>query len=299
MSETTFNPPRGRGMLLHIFMVLLSAGGGGIALWLAVDQGADSFLLLVVAAVALFIPLPVIVYRAYALMQASYALERDGLRLRWGLRAEDIPLLDVEWVRPADELGYTLPLPVFTWPGALLGTRHVEGLGEVEFMAAGLEGLLLVATPNKVYAISPADGRSFLRVYQRITEMGSISPIAAYSAQPAAYLQRVWTDQAARGLALAGLAATAVLFIASGIIISIRDTISLGFDPQGLPVEPGPAERLLLLPVVAVILYMVDLIGGLFLYRFVERRAVAYLLWAGSIVTPVALLLSVLYLAWM
>jgi len=44
-----------------------------------------------------------------------------GLRLRWGLRAEDIPLPEIEWIRPASDLGFHLPKPFLSMPGALLG----------------------------------------------------------------------------------------------------------------------------------------------------------------------------------
>lgn len=46
------------------------------------------------------LPLPLLVYRFRALQRAHYILERDGIRLRWGLRAEDIPMDQVDWVHP-------------------------------------------------------------------------------------------------------------------------------------------------------------------------------------------------------
>jgi hypothetical protein len=49
-------------------------------------------------------PSPSFGYRAYALLRADYYIDRDSLAILWGLRVEDIPLTDIEWVRPASDL---------------------------------------------------------------------------------------------------------------------------------------------------------------------------------------------------
>jgi hypothetical protein len=234
-----------------------------------------------------------LLYRSFALAQSSYTLDRDGLRLRWGLRGEDIPLPQIEWVRPAAELGFRLPLPLFQWPGAVVGRRKVEGLGEVEFIGSDVRLLLLVATPQKVYAISPADGRAFIRSFRQIIELGSLSPLPSYSVLPAAFLQKVWQDRPARWLVLAGLALTGILFILAGLIIPTRSTISLGYNALRQPLDPVSADRLLLLPLLGSVAYLGDLLAGLFFYRSDVQRPVAYLLWGSSVLTPILLFLAI------
>jgi hypothetical protein len=277
-------------------MLLLLGGGSGFCFWLAIEQQVGSyFILLLLFGLALAAALPWLAYRAYALLQARCTLERNGLRLRWGLRAEDIPLPQIEWVRPAGELGLPLRLPSLRWPGAILGTRHIDGLGDVEFMAAEEETLLLVATPHKIYAISPADPRRFQSAFQRAIEMGSPTPLSSFSALPAAFLQRVWADRAARILVLSGLGLTILLFLIVGLLIPGRSFVSLGFDSAGEPLPPAPPERLLLLPVLAALMMTVNLLGGLFLYRRNDWRTIAYLLWGSGALAPTLLIIAALF----
>ena len=47
--------------------------------------------------------------------------------------------------------------PRLQWPGAMLGVAHVRDLGPVEYMAAEAAKMLLIATPQRIYAISPQD----------------------------------------------------------------------------------------------------------------------------------------------
>ena len=290
MEMTNFLPPRRMGLLLHGVTALLQAGGGGLALWQAIEQAAGlKFVLLVVAALILLGSLPFIIYRLYALLQGGYSMDRDRLRIRWGLRGEDIPLPAIEWVRPADELGYSLPLPFLPVPGAYLGTRTVSGLGEVEFIASSRRKMLLVATPEKVYAISPDDVSGFMRTFQQAAEMGSLELVPSQSLQPLAFFQRIWQSLPARLLILSGLILTLVLFIFVGLAIPTLNSVPLGFDANLQPLEAVPSERLLLLPVLGALMFVMDFSVGLFFFRRDAQRPASYLLWAGGVVTPITL----------
>lgn len=292
-----FLPPRRRGLIFHLLSgVFLLTGSAGCLVVALQQQVGGTFVLLLLFSLVLFAPLPVIFYRGYALMNASYSLERDGLRIRWGLRGEDIPLPEIEWVRPASELGFNLPLPAFTWPGALLGTRAIAELGPVEFLASETSTLLLVAAANKVYAISPENMRAFVRTFQRTIELGSLVPLKAYSTRPAAFARRVWDDRPARVFLIAGLVLTLVLLVQVSLLIPGRSAVSLGFDMQGQPLPPGPSEQLLLLPVLGIFAYVANLVAGIFFYRREEDRPAAFLLWIASAFTPLLFIAGVFFL---
>jgi len=295
--ETLFLPPRRAGLLIHSGLAVLLLGGSILCLIAALNEQAGTlFVLFLLGSLLLLPPAVFVVYRGYALLQAGYLLERDGLRLRWGLRAEDIPLMDVEWVRPASELGFHLPLPPLSVPGAILGILNVPGLGPVEFMASDRSTLLLVATPRRVFAISPAETKRFTRSFQRSMELGSLSPISSHSSVPAAFLQRVWSDRLARTLVLAGLGLTLVLLILTGVAIPNLPGVSLGYDINARPLEPVPPERLLLLPTLAFMTFAGDVILGLFFYRKEEQRLPGYLLLASGIITSALLTAAVLFI---
>lgn len=295
--ERVFLPPRRRGMLLHAAVIFVMGAGGGLCFWQALQGEAGlRFILLLAASVVFLAPLPFILYRAYALSRATYQMDRDRLRLTWGLRVEEIPLPEVEWVRPAAELGFRLPLPLLSIPGAILGVRQVEGLGRVEFMASELGSMLLVATARNVYAISPAERKPFETAFYRIMELGSLTPAESFSAQPAAFAQRVWADRVARVLLMAGLSLAGALFLFSAYLITVRDSISLGFDANLKPFNPGPPEHLLLLPVLGGFLYLIDLVVGVFFYRREAQRLTAYLVWAGCVIAPLLLLIALFFI---
>ena len=128
--QTVFPPARRAGLIFHIGAVLLLLGMAALVFLQAYQESVgQGFIFGILGSIVLVAPVPFLLYRGYALSQSTYTLDRDGLRLRWGLRGEDIPLPSIEWVRPAAELGFRLPLPFLQWPGAVVGRRRVEGLG--------------------------------------------------------------------------------------------------------------------------------------------------------------------------
>ena len=180
-----FTPSRRLGLIVHSAALLLLGSGGGFSLWFSLQQQVRlNFAIWLLLSLALFAPVPFLLYRTYGLAQASYSIDRDGLRIRWGLRSEDIPLPEIEWVRPADEMGMQLPLPILKWPGAILGNKFSADLGNIEYIASENSKILLIATPQKIYAISPDESREFLRAFQIAIEMGSLSPLDSYSNPP-------------------------------------------------------------------------------------------------------------------
>ena len=300
-----FLPPRREGVIFQAVASVLLAAAGGSCFAAALQAPADSgFLFYLLMSILLVAPLPLLLYRLYSLLGASYRLERDGLRLHWGLRYEDVPLPEIEWVRPAEELaavvpgqkgrrGGVLPLPWLHWPGALIGTRSVEGLGTIEFLASGTQGLLLVAAARKIYAISPADPAGFIRAFRRQTELGSLAPIRQRSVYPTVMLSRIWTDLPARTLVFAGLGVGLALLAWVGLIIPTRAALSVGFSPAGAPLEPSSSDRLLLLPVLYGFAYGFDLLAGVYFYRRRALQPVAYILWSAAVICGLTLLIAV------
>jgi len=274
-------------------MILAFAAAGGYFFVLATQNPSGlGFLLQMVIALVIFAPLPLFLYRLYALLNAVYILGRDGLMIRWGLRREDIPLREIEWMRPADELGFRLPLPWLRWPGAILGFRTVPELGRVEFLSADLPHMVLVATPEKVYAISPADDVQFMSLFRQINELGSLSPFEAQSVYPTVLLGRVWEDRLARLMVIASLGIGLVLLAIVAIAVPGLETL-----PWTEPGTTAPAERLLLLPILDGIIWLFNLLMGIFLYRRgADLQFAAYLLWGSAGLTGLLLLIGSLVL---
>ncbi len=282
-------------MFLHLGVALLLTAGAAGGLYFALGQGAGAyFLLYLVIGVVCLLPLPLVLYRGFALIRAGYLLERDGLRLRWGLRSEDIPLNLVEWIRPAAELGFTLPPPPFSVTGAILGKHEAADLGTVEFLSSERENMLVVATPNKAFAISPDDVKGFLKAYQQAAELGSLNPIQQGSIVPAVFVRQVWSDRMARSLMLGGLALAVILFVVVAIAIPNRNALSIGFSAAGLPNEPVNPVRLLLLPILGAFTFAADAIAAFYFYRKPNFKAAAYMLLGAGMLVLALLILAVL-----
>jgi hypothetical protein len=275
-----FYPPRQRGLLFHGALVLGLGGTSTLSFFYGINQQEGSpFVLFLLLSLLLFAPLPWVIYRAYALLLASYRLERDGLRLRWGMRAEDIPLPDVEWVRRPTDLATDLPLPRLHWPGAILGRVNARDLGTIEYLAADENHMLLVATPQRIFAISPEDPQAFIRAFQRTLELGSLTPLSSVSVLPAAYLAQIWADRITRALLAAGFVLNLLLLVGTSLLLGVR---------------PASAQLLLLLPILGAFIYVVDLATGLFFYRRVHQRLIAYMVWASAPVTAALLVVAAL-----
>ncbi|NOY98188.1 MAG: hypothetical protein GXP40_03150 [Chloroflexi bacterium] len=298
MNENYFPPPRQRGLLIHGILLLILASLAVWGFWSAsrADVG-PAFMLYILLALAAFLPLPIIGYRAYALLRANYHLGRDNLRLVWGLRVEELPLSDIEWVRPATDLTTPLRLPRLRLPGSLLGLRRHPDLGMVEFLASGTEGLLLLATAKRVFAISPADPRAFAREFQRAIELGSLTPVAARSTYPSFVVAQAWESLLARYLWLSGLLLNVGLLIWVSLLIPGLQSVPLGFSPTGEPLGPFPPVRLMLLPLVSAVLFLAGWLAGLYFYSHEEQRILAFITWGSSTLTGLLFLLAVLFAA--
>jgi len=82
--------------------------------------------------------------------------------------------------------------------------------------------------------------------------------------------------------------------VVTSILIPLRETVSIQYNFNALPLPAVQSNRLLLLPVIGVFFVVLDLITGLFLYRRNETRVISYFVWAAGILTPLLLLIAVL-----
>ncbi len=291
-----YPPPRRRGASLHVTLIIALALITALAAWLATNEPIGlRFIVYILLAGVAFLPLPILAYRLYSLQKGSYRLDREKLTLTWGLRSEQIPISDIEWVRPLASLAERLPLPWFRLPGSVLGHRNSD-LGPVEFIASEVPALLLVATRRQVFAISPADPTSFMQNLQNAMEMGSLSPTQAESVYPSFVLAEAWRNPAARFSWLAGLFLNIGLLAWVSLITSTLGPISMGFQASGEPRETVPGVTLLLLPLISLFLFALGWVLGLAFYRKVNQRPLSQILWASGVVTSILFLLAVLFI---
>jgi len=292
-----FPPSRRFGLIIHGIIILVL---GGTSAWgfinLARAQVGPAFVNFLLISIVAFAPIPFFGYRAYALLRADYYIDRDSLAMLWGLRVEDIPLTDIEWVRPATDLASPLLLPRFRLPGAVLGTRRHADLGLVEFIASDSRHLILVATSKRIFAISPKDAGSLVRTFARATELGSLTPAEPKSVYPAFIITQAWESPVARFLWMSGLFLNLGLVVWVGILIPSLDQIPFGFNAFGAPNDATTSGRLILLPLLSGLMFIVGLIAGLYFYRWEKTRPLAVMVWVSSSFCALLFLMAVLFL---
>lgn len=296
MNEDHYPPPKQLGLLVHlaILVVLVALVFWGIWNLTRSEVGPD-FIVYLLDAVFAFVPMPLFAYRAYALWRADYILDRDSLELRWGLRDEDIPLTDIEWLRPVSDLTTPLRLPWLPLPGAVLGLRRHPDLGVVEFIASSNRNLLLVGTARRIYAISPTNAAEFVRKFARTIEMGSLIPAEPKSVFPSFLFTRAWEQPFVRFLWLMGVFLNVGLVVWVSLLIPTIIQVSLGFTPSGEPFPPSPAIQLILLPIISSFLFVFGLLAGLYFYRWEDHHVLAVAIWASSTLMSALILLSMLF----
>lgn len=281
---------------MHGFLLVVLLAVSAWAFYKLSQQalGLDFAVFLLLGVIA-FAPVPLLGYRAYALFRAEYVLNRDSLELRWGLRDEEIPLMDIEWVRPVGDLTYPLSAPRAVLPGAIRGLRRHRDLGVVEFIASERKNLLLVATPRRVYAISPADPAEFTQTFARAVELGSLSSSQPKSVYPSFVLTEAWQSGLVRYLWLATLFLNIGLIVWTSVLIPSMAQVTFAFGPKRAA-NAIPSAQLVILPLQSAFLALVGWGAGLYYYRWTETRVLATVLWISSALSSLVFLIAVLFI---
>jgi hypothetical protein len=297
MNVGHFPPPKRRGLIIHGVVILVLAGiavAGFITL--SRTEVGPTFLIALLAALVSFIPIPFFIYRAYALMQADYHLDRDSLAIKWGLRVEDIPLTDIEFIRSADDLTMPLKLPALPMPGGVIGMRRHSDLGVVEFLAADAKKLLLVATAKRVFVISPENPAGLTQTFARATELGSLTPAESKSVYPSFVVTQAWSSNLARYLWLTAFFLNLGLFVWASLIIPSTPRVALGLQLSGGTLETVPSSQLIILPVISLLLSVTGWVAGLYFYRWEKERVLAFVVWGSSMLMSLFFLIAVLFI---
>ncbi len=291
-----FPPARYGGLVFHgvllIALALIAAWG---VLNLSNARTGVLFVGYLLLAVIASAPIPLLAYRAYALFRAQYTLNRESLELRWGLRDEVIPLSDIEWVRPVRDLTRPLASPRLATPGAFLGFRRHTDLGIVEFLASDRRRLLLVSTPRRIYAISPANPAEFLETFARAVELGSLGTTRSRSLYPSVVVSEAWQSGLVRFEWLASLFLNLGLVAWISLLIPSTPSVALGIRPYQAP-QPVPSLQLALIPLLSISLNLVGWTAGLFYFRWKRRRSLSVLLWGSGVAASLLFLIALVFI---
>lgn len=273
--EKEFLPPKRTGIWV-LLVLLLGVIAGILYVLSAASQAAQQtvFMANLLAAVVLIAVGIWLLLRMHTLFTTRYMLSRGGLELRWGLRHEVIPMPEIVWIRRVSEFKSKLPLPAFSLPGVYFGKKQVLGLGTVEFAATDRRKFLLVACHERNFVISPQEEHVFLDLFERLTELGSLESAPSISEGFGTLWHRVWSDSTARRLILGGLAANAALLVFAFTLASLQPSVTWA------TLETVPSQRLLLLPLLGLLAWLMDACSGAVFYlQEALEKPMVYLLW--------------------
>lgn len=278
-----FPPPKRRGLAIHISLILILSivSITGFYYLTRVEAGRD-FLFSFLAAILPILPLPFIGYRAYSLQRANYIIDRNHLSIQWGLRNEEIPLSDIEWMRPASDLTHPVKLPLLYITGSITGMTKHEDLGGVEYLASDPERLVLVATSKRIFALSPSDPGLLLQTFARANELGSLTPVIPKSVYPSFLISQAWDRGLIRFLWLSGALLIMGMFVWVTLLIPAISRVALGSQPSRAGIESVPSTQLILLPLASLFLFLAGWLTGLYLFRWDRERPLAYIVWVSG-----------------
>jgi hypothetical protein len=291
--ETEFLPHKRTG--IWVLLVLLLGAIAGILYVLSAASQAAQQTVFMANLLAAFVLVAVgiwLLLRLHTLLTTRYTLSRSGLELRWGLRREVIPMPEIEWIRPVSDFKSKLPFPSFSLHGVYFGKKQVAGLGAVDFAATERRQFLLVASHGRYFVISPQEEHVFLDLFERLTELGSLESALSISEGFGTLWHRVWSDSAARRLILGGLAANAVLLVLAFALASLQPNVTW------TTLETVPSQRLLLLPLLGLLAWLMDACAGAVFYlREAIEKPIVYLLWGMPNILALLLAAAMLIMA--
>jgi hypothetical protein len=292
-----FALPKRPGLVAHGALVLLCSIISLVGfVHLATAELGPRFLMDLVAGLLGLLPIPVLGYRAYALSRARYVLSRGSLAIEWGLRVEDIPLDDIEWMRLAEDLSRPLQLPKLALPGAIVGFRQHPDLGRVEFLASDAGRLLLVATSRLVFVISPENPAALMQAFARATEMGTLLPSEGKSVRPSFIIADAWGRAPVRFLWLTGTVLNLGMFVWVSLLVPTIGRIALRPRVGLVLPDSVPSAQLVLVPVSSLILLAAGWLAGLYFYRWKRERPLAFIVWTSSTIGSLLFLVAIFFI---
>lgn len=281
-------PPKTTGLAVGLGALLGLSGLGGV-LVIFVRTAAPSLLTFIAFVLVLIIgaALIAVAYGVLGLVRARYILSRNALVVDWGWRREVIPmgaLGEVQTGAALDPARKLRPRGLW-WPGYVTGLAPWAQGDEVELLATtnALAGLVLIEYPAGGLALSPADPAHFVQTLSDLRAAGVEDTIESESRRAGLSDWPIWRDRPITILmALCGLSVVLLVGYITLIYPQLPEQLALHFDAQGQPNRFGPPAGLFLLPTIAGLVWLVNTLGGLWLYRRAAERTGAYLLFGAT-----------------
>lgn len=262
----------------------------------AVRRPSDTLKFILIVMVVASVPVVVhLLYRTWAAFTLEYWVDRNAITMRWANYRQIIPLPSIARIVEGRDLAIGPP-GILEWPVPYLRTIVVPG-GRLQLCATRpTSECLLLDTPAGVFALSPAQPQAFLDLVQERYQMGPALSLKPALTRQSGLDRLVPSDRL--GAWLFGLGLLGVLMLFGVLMISfpdLPDVLTVRYNSAGLPEEIREKSALFRLPIIGLLAWGINGVGGLIL---LARRQLlgAYMLWGGAIVVQVFTLLALVSL---
>jgi len=295
--EAVFEPEKKKGVLYHSIAIILFLFLSVFFLSQLLDTTTTfHFFLYLIPALFCIILALLLANRIYVLRTINYLINRDSIQITWGIRYEQISIGNILWIQSNSDLANPIQIPKLNIPGLLTGSYDLAKNQKIEFIASDESKLVLIATTDRIFVISPDEPEEFLMTFQKITELGSLSQSVSQSIYPSRPLYQVWSNPLTRILMIVNLVLIIGLVVFTSLLITANPFLPIGFFSDGSPAEIVPSKRLLLLPIINTSFFVLNLLLGVFFFQDKKTRIYSSLLYFSNVFTTTFFLLSILFI---
>jgi hypothetical protein len=218
---------------------------------------------------------------AYACASLRYALDGNGLTIRWGPIKHFIAVDRIQSVthgRPEEKP----QIKGIGWWGYHVGRSDMAGETVLFFSThRSPEDVVYVGTENVTYAVSPQDPGRFTGELNRLRQSSRSERDSGIEREVLA-AHPIWADHVAQWLAAGAIALNVALW---GYLFAVYPTlnpeITIAFPPVGDITTLHARSEILKIPATATAILAVNLFAGL-AFQWKERAA-TYLILSGTI----------------
>lgn len=271
-----WKPKFAAGLWIGLVLLLLALSGIGLLLQriLGVLMGSPDAWVInfslywnLLGVVALLLIAGWLAYRVAAAFMLYYEIDRNGVYVCWLGNRAVIPLSQIERVDSGVPGGH-MPWRLLQGIGYYWGRgRTAEGRPLYLFTTRQPTKALILQTDEMAYAISPRNQDAFVQDLEQRRKLGVVKPLAATVERGRLFSYAFWNDRVVRwGLVIAVGLNLALLGILAMGYPDLAPVIGMRFDVAGQMVELRPRYQLLLFPLAAFLLILLNLAVGLYVH---------------------------------
>lgn len=302
-SNAPRSPGLGVGLGLLAGLILLD-----IALFAVIFTQSISFVSFVLGVIiALSIPVIMLIAAVTAgLSRAGYSLFEDELVIDWGRLQQKINYHQIQECLPGIDRERATKFLGFRWPGCWFGRGQLfvkpeRAITAYFFATRGPDQQLFIITENYAVGISPPDPTSFKENLDRRISDQTNRPSEELTVDLGFLDWGIWHDRIAQlSLGVAVLLNVVQFGYLTLLIGQSSQPVTLHFNSSSEADRFGPAEFLLLIPLLGLLTWVFAAIMSWFFYDRRNEHPVAYILCGSTVVieftTWLAILLLVQYL---